>query len=709
MRILKGEKKNIMKKITSLLAILVVIILVSNGFGAVALNSDRKKFDTEFIGYNKSDFTHTVLGEFGTATTCVPCKYAHQALKEIYACEWYLFYYVTLVRDKNNHALKRTEELNQFAVPTVFFDGGYEKVEGAVDKEWAMGKYNQSIELCGNRDVADIDISVDVEWLGAVNPVPADGETNVSICSGLIWNLSAMNIDISVDNNELSEYSGHLHVYVTELESSYWIDKFHNPYTFAFLDYAWNEDIEISAVSSWQDSKEWDGADYDNGHSGEELVIFDDIWQDNIMIIASVFDGNTNYTDETTGIIAGIDTCPKTYNLYFGNYTPPPLVASNLSWMSYNPGFLEWNTTYYWKVDVIDNQGNIINGTIWNFTTRGNYPPDLPSNPEPYNGETDVDVNTNISWSCNDPDGDDVFYDVYFGKTNPPPKVVSNQSEEFFDPTGILDFNSTYYWQIIAWDIFQYSTVGPLWSFTTEENLPPNIPDNPHPPDGVTNAPVYVTLRWTGGDPNSGDIVTYDVYLGNGYPPHNLVSINQTETYYEPTGLELNRTYFWIIVAWDSQGLSSAGPCWLFKTAINSPPSAPNIQGPKIKSKSKSIDQIPIAQPPGTYNYTFKAIDPDDDNVYYYIDWGDGSHEDWFGPFPSGEEVVVSHTWVKKGKYSVKAKAKDIYDQEGPMGAEHIPIRDPKNNLLNLIFNFLEWLINQFSNIFLKSIFIPIF
>ena len=121
-----------------MLVILVVGILVSSGFGAVALNSDREKFDTEIIGYNKSDFTHTVLGEFGTATTCVPCKYAHQALKEIYACEWYLFHYVTLVRDKNDHALKRTEELNQFAEPTVFFDGGYEKVEGAVDKEKYM-------------------------------------------------------------------------------------------------------------------------------------------------------------------------------------------------------------------------------------------------------------------------------------------------------------------------------------------------------------------------------------------------------------------------------------------------------------------------------------------------------------------------------------------------------------------------------------------
>jgi len=680
-----------MKKLLSLFTVLIIWILILSGVGTVAFNSNIEKFDSDIIDNKKCIFTHSVLGEFGTATTCVPCKYAHQALKIIYNHSWYPFYYVTLVRNKNDHAFLRTNELQLRCEPTVWFDGGAKKNEGAVDTESALTMYNSSIKSCGNRVVADIDLSVDVEWLGAVNPVPVDGETNVSICAGLSWNNSAMNIDISVDNNEASDYDGHLHVYVTEVDSSYWLDKFHFPYTFAFLDYAWNEDIEISTGGSWEDSMEWDGCDYDNGLEDEYYILFDDVFQDNIMVIATVFNSETNFSDETTGTLAGVNTDPKTYDIYFGETTPPPKIISNQTSLSFNLGILDWNTTYYWKVDVIDNQGNVINGKIWSFTTRGNDPPDTPSNPKPINGETDVDIDTNISWSCNDPDGDDVFYDVYFGKTNPPPKLISNQSETSFDPQDILDFNTTYYWQIIAWDEFEYSSVGPLWSFTTEGNLPPNTPDNPHPPDGVTKVPIYVTLRWTGGDPNSGDIVTYNIYLGTDYPPKNLVSDNQTETCYAPTELELNRTYFWNIVAWDSQGLSTTGPYWFFTTGINNPPGAPKIIGPKAKNTAKLKNPQPVSKPPGTYNYTFKAIDPDDDDVYYYIDWKDGSHEDWIGPYPSDEKVIVSHTWVCKGTYCVEAKAKDIYGQEGPWGTEHITIEisqdnDYYNNCIVIIF-----------------------
>ncbi len=36
---------------------------------------------------------------------------------------------------------------------------------------------------------------------------------------------------------------------------------------------------------------------------------------------------------------------------------------------SYDPGLLEANTTYYWRVDEIDGQGNISTGPLWIFTT----------------------------------------------------------------------------------------------------------------------------------------------------------------------------------------------------------------------------------------------------------------------------------------------------------------------------------------------------
>jgi hypothetical protein len=36
---------------------------------------------------------------------------------------------------------------------------------------------------------------------------------------------------------------------------------------------------------------------------------------------------------------------------------------------SYNPGLLEANTTYYWRVDEVDGQDNVLTGPLWIFTT----------------------------------------------------------------------------------------------------------------------------------------------------------------------------------------------------------------------------------------------------------------------------------------------------------------------------------------------------
>lgn len=67
---------------------------------------------------------------------------------------------------------------------------------------------------------------------------------------------------------------------------------------------------------------------------------------------------------------------------------------------------------------------------------------------------------------------ENITYDVYFGTTNPPPKVVSNQTETTYGP-GVLDHETTYYWQIIAWDESGNSAGGPIWHFTTVANQAP--------------------------------------------------------------------------------------------------------------------------------------------------------------------------------------------------------------------------------------------
>jgi len=108
--------------------------------------------------------------------------------------------------------------------------------------------------------------------------------------------------------------------------------------------------------------------------------------------------------------------------------------------------------------------------TILNETP--NYPPYVPSNPNPYNAAINVSINTDLSWMAGDPDGNPVTYNIHFGNFTPPPLVQTNIPVAFYSP-GTLRYDTTYYWMIVAYDNYSYFTTGPVWSFHTEEvNLP---------------------------------------------------------------------------------------------------------------------------------------------------------------------------------------------------------------------------------------------
>lgn len=75
-----------------------------------------------------------------------------------------------------------------------------------------------------------------------------------------------------------------------------------------------------------------------------------------------------------------------------------------------------------------------------------------------------------------------------------------------------------------------------------------------------------------------------------------------------------------------------------------------------------------------TYNIT--SLDPEGDDLYYFIDWGDYINSGWFGPYSSGEKINKSHIWLTEGTYIVRAKVKDIYGNESNWAA--IPVTMPQ-------------------------------
>jgi hypothetical protein len=94
----------------------------------------------------------------------------------------------------------------------------------------------------------------------------------------------------------------------------------------------------------------------------------------------------------------------------------------------------------------------------------------------------------------------------------------------------------------------------------------------------------------------------------------------------------------------------------------NQAPDAPEITGPQFGDVGVE------------YEYTFVANDYEENDIYYYIDWDDGTHDDWFGPYPSGEEVTATHAWGLGGDYHITAKAKDTHDAESEW-SDSYPVR----------------------------------
>jgi len=235
---------------------------------------------------------------------------------------------------------------------------------------------------------------------------------------------------------------------------------------------------------------------------------------------------------------------------------------------------LSENSAYIWFV-IVDDGKTEIKSDIFSFRTKKvNDPPNIPSDPYPSDNLTGVSTKVVLSFNGGDPDiEDNITYKLWFGTDKNPPYYDTIGS---YPPNQIriayaindLENNTKYYWKIVAEDAEGEVSEGPIWSFTTinpNGNNPPYAPYNPNPENGAENVSLDVYLRWSGGDLDAGDNITYDVYFGEANPPPK-VSDNQIEEYYTPGELKSNTTYYWRVVAEDSYGLTSSSSIWSFTT-----------------------------------------------------------------------------------------------------------------------------------------------
>ena len=134
---------------------------------------------------------------------------------------------------------------------------------------------------------------------------------------------------------------------------------------------------------------------------------------------------------------------------------------------TYDPGPLELEKVYYWRVDEFD-AVTTHKGDVWSFTTPG-----AVGNPQPVNGTADAGMNAILRWT---PADSAASHQLYFGPDKDAVRNADTGSPEYkgskalgaesYHP-GLLEPDATYCWRVDEVDGQGNTAKGPLWTFTT--------------------------------------------------------------------------------------------------------------------------------------------------------------------------------------------------------------------------------------------------
>jgi len=265
-----------------------------------------------------------------------------------------------------------------------------------------------------------------------------------------------------------------------------------------------------------------------------------------------------------------------TYTVYLEDKTPPTdVLCANIEKTFCDPGNLDYEKTYYWKIVPKDSKGAMPAQEIpiWSFqTVEANKPPPLTQNISPLHKAEDINITATLEWEAvTDPNGDSVSYQVKLGTDNPPTDIHCSGPNTICDP-GNLEYETTYYWQVIPMDNNGAVSLEepPVWSFTTgKTNAPPPPVENPSPTHEAVEQEVEITLGWSEvEDSDSDDSVTYKVFFEANNPEPKLLCAQVTSPGdCDPGKLDYETTYYWKVVPMDEQGaMPEKVSVWHFTT-----------------------------------------------------------------------------------------------------------------------------------------------
>lgn len=296
--------------------------------------------------------------------------------------------------------------------------------------------------------------------------------------------------------------------------------------------------------------------------------------------LTSPDNGNTQVGYYSTTFVwnatTGYDGSDIIYKFYYGentNFSDPAYEGINTRFTLEDT--LEAGSTYYWKVDAIDEEANVTISDTFSFTTLTSDPPEDFNLVFPTNNATAVPRLPEFKWNTTtDPEGTDITYKLYYGGNTDfsVPKYVGPDTS--FTPlaTDILAYDSTYNWKVEALDGGSNITTTGTYSFTTVVNHPPAAFDLITPGKGSANVLIIPTFTWNGTTDPEGTNVTYKLYYGENLT-FNEVENTSTDTSFTPaTPLQYETTYNWKVEAFDADQKMTSSDTSSFTTERENPP-----------------------------------------------------------------------------------------------------------------------------------------
>jgi hypothetical protein len=215
---------------------------------------------------------------------------------------------------------------------------------------------------------------------------------------------------------------------------------------------------------------------------------------------------------------------------------------------------------------------------------------------------------------------------------------------------------------------------------------PSNPPYKPSKPGGPNLGIWHVQYSYTSSttDPD-GDQIYYLFDWGDGSNSGWLGPFSSGAVVIGSHTWTVLGTYEVKVKARDTWG---AGSTWSDSLTVtitdNTPPNVPTITGPHH------------GKPGQNYLFNFQTDDGQDQNIWFFIDWGDNTTSGWLGPYVSGTTLHLTHTWTGKMNCTIKAKAKDTMDSESNWGTFYFSTP----TVYNPFANIFEWMFSHFPNAF---------